>query len=76
MAKSLRCQTDSLRKALSGHDVVSASLALRMARLAQVGVDDMLAGKYPIKGMCPHCGNVTERSQNTRVDSVKTNAEI
>jgi len=31
-------------------------MAFRVARLAQVWIDDLLDGKYPVKGMCPHCG--------------------
>ena len=42
----------------------SPTLALRIARLVGVGVDDVLGGKYPPAGVCPHCGNpasTTER---------------
>jgi hypothetical protein len=35
---------------------MTASIAVRLSRLAQVSVDDMLAGRYPVNGMCPHCG--------------------
>jgi hypothetical protein len=34
----------------------SASLAVRVARLASVGVDDVLTGRFPPAGTCPHCG--------------------
>ena len=34
----------------------TASMALRIARLAQVGVDDVLAGRFPELGVCAHCG--------------------
>jgi hypothetical protein len=37
---------------------ISARLAFRVARLAGVGVDDVLTGKYPPPGTCPHCGHV------------------
>lgn len=56
LAKALHFKYDSMRGVLSGHDVVSPVMVLRVARLAQVGIDDLLAGKYPVKGMCPHCG--------------------
>lgn len=36
---------------------VSASLAVRVARLAGVPVDDVLTGRYPPEGICPHCGH-------------------
>jgi hypothetical protein len=26
--------------------------------MAGVGIDDLLSGKYPVKGTCPHCGHV------------------
>lgn len=41
--------------------VVSASMAFRVAKLAGVSVDDLLAGKYPPANACPHCGHVAER---------------
>jgi hypothetical protein len=56
LAKALRLQPDSVRKVMSGHDGVSAEMVLRVARLAGVGLDDVLAGRWPVKGMCPHCG--------------------
>lgn len=37
----------------------SPNLAFRLARLVGVGVDDILTGKYPPPGTCPHCGHVT-----------------
>jgi len=39
--------------------VVTASLAFRLARLAMVPVDDLLAWKYPPANACPHCGHVS-----------------
>jgi len=33
------------------------AVAFRVARLAGVGVDDLLAGKYPPPGTCAHCGH-------------------
>lgn len=37
---------------------ISPTMAFRVARMAGVGLDDLLAGRYPVKGMCPHCGHV------------------
>ena len=34
----------------------SAGLAVRLARLAGVPVDDILCGRFPPPGACPHCG--------------------
>lgn len=36
---------------------VSPLVAFRVARLANVGIDDLLAGKFPAPGTCPHCGH-------------------
>lgn len=37
---------------------ITAAIAFRVARFAQVSIDDLLAGKYPAVGACPHCGHV------------------
>ena len=39
---------------------VTARTAIRVARMAGVGVDDLLAGGYPPPGTCPHCGHRKE----------------
>jgi plasmid maintenance system antidote protein VapI len=56
MAKALHFQVDTLRHAMDGKESVSPTMAFRLARLAAVGVDDLLAGRYPVPGTCPHCG--------------------
>jgi hypothetical protein len=64
MSKALRFQVDTLRHVMDGKESVSPTMAFRLARLAAVGVDDLLAGKYPVEGMCPHCGHVaTQRDK-------------
>jgi hypothetical protein len=35
----------------------SPALAFRVARFAGVGVDDVLMGRFPPTGTCPHCGH-------------------
>lgn len=35
---------------------VTATMAFRAARIAGVGVDDVLSGHYAPPGVCPHCG--------------------
>jgi hypothetical protein len=35
---------------------VSPKMAIRVAKLAGVPVDDVLTGKFPPPGTCPHCG--------------------
>ncbi len=37
---------------------VSASMALRVARLLGVMIDDLLVGKFLPPGACPNCGHV------------------
>ena len=51
VAKALRYSRATLQRA--GGPV----LAFRVARLAGVSVDDVLTGKYPPAGTCPHCGH-------------------
>ena len=56
LAKVLGFKADSLR-----HDKpVSVRLAFRVARLVDVPIDDVLAGKFPSPGVCPYCGHVAE----------------
>lgn len=35
---------------------VSVNLAFRIARMAGVSVEDVITGKFPPPGACPHCG--------------------
>jgi len=56
LAKTISAEPLTLRRVAGGH-VVSASIAFRVARLAGVGVDDVLQGRYPPPGTCPHCGH-------------------
>lgn len=42
--------------AASKRGTVSAGIALRVARAAGVPLEDVLAGRFPAKGACPHCG--------------------
>ena len=56
LAKALRLRLRRLSEAMGGREAVSAELALRVARLAEVPFDDVTAGRYPLPGTCPHCG--------------------
>ena len=56
LAKALRFKRKTVQEAVYGA-TVSASLAFRTARLAAVRIDDLLAGRFPPKGTCPHCGH-------------------
>ncbi|HEX4335472.1 MAG TPA: hypothetical protein VH062_06130 [Polyangiaceae bacterium] len=57
LAKALRVHPLTLSKR---GIPISASLAVRVARLAAIGIDDVLGGKYPPAGSCPHCGHRKE----------------
>jgi hypothetical protein len=54
LAKALRVDKRTLC------NPASASTAVRVARLAGVAVDDVLAGRFPDPAVCPHCGNPRE----------------
>ena len=44
------------RRETVGRASISASMAIRVARFAGVGVDELLTGKFPPAGTCPYCG--------------------
>jgi hypothetical protein len=56
LAKALHFKDTTLANVANGR-TVTASVAFRVARLAGVAVDDMLAGRFPAPGTCPHCGH-------------------
>lgn len=58
LAKALGFETSTLIGVKKRRDRVSINMAYCMARLACVPFDDIVTGKYPPPGMCPHCGHV------------------
>jgi len=52
--------SNSVKKILAGSKSISATLTLRVARVAKVPIDDVLAGRFPPANACPHCGHVGE----------------
>lgn len=56
IAAALRADAMALGKVANGSKTVSASLALRVARLLDVPFDDLLLGRYK-PGACPKCGH-------------------
>jgi len=58
LAKALSFGESTLANVAGGHKAVTASMAVRVARFAGVGVDEALRGEFPPKGACPHCGHV------------------
>ena len=56
LAHGLGFSRHTMRHARMGEKNVSPTMAVRVARLGGVGVDDVLAGRYPMAGVCRHCG--------------------
>jgi hypothetical protein len=55
LGKALRVKPATL----AGHGgtrAPSAAVALRAARVAGIAVEEVLAGRWPVEGACPHCG--------------------
>ncbi len=59
LARGLHLTPKTLTNVAHGQ-AAGASLVFRLARFASVPVDDVLAGKYPPAGTCPHCGHRAE----------------
>ena len=57
LGKAIKVQPDSIFRIVSGRRSVTAAMAFRVARLANVSIDDLLAGKTVPAGTCPHCGH-------------------
>lgn len=57
VAKALRFDYRTVVRSATGRREVSASMALRVARLLDASVDDLLAGRYR-PGACPKCGHM------------------
>jgi hypothetical protein len=55
LAAAMSASTETVRLA-ARTGKLSAGLALRAARLAGVPLEDVLAGRWPVAGACPHCG--------------------
>lgn len=58
LAKVLRYRPVSIRHIVDRRDSVSTTMVLRIARTAGVTFDDVVCGRYPVEGACPHCGQV------------------
>ena len=59
LSKALRLGESSLANLAKGK-AIGPLVAFRVARLAKVGVDDVLTGRFPAPGTCPHCGHHKE----------------
>lgn len=63
VAKALRLGESSVANIVIGRKVVTPNVTFRVARFVKVGVDDLLAGRFPPPGTCPHCGHRAEQPQ-------------
>jgi plasmid maintenance system antidote protein VapI len=52
LAKALRYEWDSIQKVTTGKRAVTPALALRVARLAGVGMDELLVGRWLSARVC------------------------
>jgi DNA-binding XRE family transcriptional regulator len=57
LARSLGLSQQWLVSLMRGYVSPSVGVALRVARLADVPMDDVLAGRFPACGTCPNCGH-------------------
>lgn len=55
LAKALQYSPATIRHVLDGTNAVSAGMAFRVARLLELPIDDLLAGRC-LPGACPRCG--------------------
>lgn len=55
LATAMQANTNTVWRVTHGGPV-SAGIALRAARVAGVGVEEVLSGPWPMQGTCPHCG--------------------
>jgi hypothetical protein len=61
LAKVLRLKATTLGNVASGHKPVTAVLVVRIAKFAGASVDQVLEGRFPAPGTCPHCGHVDSK---------------
>ncbi len=59
LAKALGFAPSTILNVKKERKAVSVNMAFSVARLACVPFDDLLAGKYPPPGACPHCGRIS-----------------
>jgi transcriptional regulator with XRE-family HTH domain len=53
LAKALGFEPSTLRNVRKGLKVPSIAVAYRVSRLAGVAFDDVVAGRYPVRGLLP-----------------------
>ena len=63
LARALKFKATTLCNVAGGHKPVTATLVVRIAKFAEVSMDELLAGRFPAAGTCPHCGHVDARRE-------------
>jgi len=56
LGRALDCDDGAIRKVAVGMRVVTPAIAMSVARLAQVSMEDLLGGQWLSPRVCPHCG--------------------
>jgi hypothetical protein len=56
LVKALGFEMSTMRNIDKGVNPASVNLAFQVSKLASVPFDDVVAGRYPPAGACPHCG--------------------
>jgi hypothetical protein len=64
LSKVLHFEETTIINCGNGKRTSTASMAFRIARLVQVPIDDLLAGKFPDPDVCPRCGYRDIRDAN------------
>jgi len=65
--------SSSVAKMAQGHMAPSPGMAVRIARVVKVPVDDILGGRFPERGACPHCGQPMPKPLAGADEEVPTN---
>lgn len=66
LAEALHFAYSTVKHAMDGTSGVSASMALRVARLADAPMDELLAGRF-VPGACPRCGYAPDFADESTV---------
>jgi hypothetical protein len=56
----------TVSRVAQGHKAASSDVAVRVARAVKVAVDDVLSGRFPAPGACPHCGQIPPKPDPAR----------
>jgi hypothetical protein len=56
LAKALGFERSTMKNVTKGVNDVSVNMAYRVAKLSGAAFDDVVTGRWPVPGTCPHCG--------------------